>query len=422
MTALIRAGSVWHRYCVPSAEYNVANHAGTALAVPGPLWQTAVSGCAERTVKAMRWSRSKARRWLLVCGVAIAIVTAVLCMSLSRDPLLTDIARPVLAIDPGRAMDGYPKVGVYWLTSNKLLIITTEDSGSSGTTSWKGHADQFELSSRATNRLPGLTHLLNRRGSSGWGHPLFFEASPSGTRLSWVSHRVAASPAPAIGGAICRLDGGQLRELPMTDGPPNFWADDQHYVQESTGPGQRKYFMIRDARDPHADRLLAASDVDATTPVAQFGEDRPYFSRLDDSYDGSVGLIRQWFDTNSGKVVSRTDILPLPANTTQSRMPEDTHQSTTILVLRQIDTPRVQAWVHRFLRFVPVVPVVTEGLWVKRTGSHPMQKVGSVPAPVYMYKRRGPPQIEQLMWSPDGKQVSFIVHGMLYIMPIDPAK
>ena len=99
------------------------------------------------------------------------------------------------------------------------------------------------------------------------------------------------------------------------------------------------------------------------------------------------------------------------------------HLNDTILHGQRAQVPALMSLVHRVLPFLPVNLVTTEELWLKRPDVEGIQEVGYIPATAPVDPTASPDaHLEQVQRSKDGKQVSFIFHGMLYILPINPTK
>lgn len=72
--------------------------------------------------------------------------------------------------------------------------------------------------------------------------------------------------------------------------------------------------------------------------------------------------------------------------------------------------------VHRLIPKFNPRPIYTESVWISRTDGHGMQELGHVPTHL---DENGTPQdlLRDVRWLPDGRQISFVYEGTLYVMP-----
>jgi len=82
--------------------------------------------------------------------------------------------------------------------------------------------------------------------------------------------------------------------------------------------------------------------------------------------------------------------------------------------LQHSATPPFLDWLHRVFPKFDAKPTLTESLWVSRTDGRGMYEIGHVPT---LLDENGELEecIKAIQWLPDGKQISFVYHGKLYI-------
>jgi hypothetical protein len=362
----------------------------------------------------------KTRRWALGLSLLVATLAAVVWLSWPRERLLLEMAHAVVAIDAGLDKQGDPKEQVYWLTSKRLLIITTEEDGS-GTAKWTGHAEISESGTHVRTRLVGLTRLLNERSTTRLGKPFGFQLSPSGSRLCWWDGRMRN-----MGNvqhvdcrvAVATLDGAMLREWFMEQGSPCFWMDDKRFVDMKWN---RQYKLsqlrIHEMLNPHGDRTVEPSSTEARRIFARCSRHNPLDSAIYTVDDDHTQIMRERVDARNGQLVIRRDTVTLPKNTLMVGQAGASHQSTEALLLQHSETPLVFVWMHRLTHSVSIKPVVEEGLWVNLAGTQQMHEIGHIPVRPGKNNTIEGDQIDQLQWLPDGKQISFTYRGMLYVTP-----
>jgi hypothetical protein len=77
---------------------------------------------------------------------------------------------------------------------------------------------------------------------------------------------------------------------------------------------------------------------------------------------------------------------------------------------------------HRLFPNFTTRPVVMEEIWTSRIDGSQMHELGHVPLPAVVTDPRQSDsddpkhELEKLQWLPDGKNISFIYHGTLYVV------
>ena len=259
-------------------------------------------------------SGRKTRRWTIGCGLFVAILAAVVGFSWPRERLLLEMAHPVLTVDMGTDGWGYPKEQVYWLTSSRLLTVTTEYDDGTDQSEWNGHVELCDSGTYARTRPFGLAKLLNSRSLSALGRPREFQLSPTGARLYWLVRKSNGG----FGNVVATLDGNEFREWETEPGlwtETCFWTDDQHYVQMIWDNDQPVQLKIRDARGSDGDRKIAPTSAEARFILTNYGQNHPLMNLA--FIDGTRGLIvsRRWLDGKTGLIVSDEHTVVLPKDT-----------------------------------------------------------------------------------------------------------
>lgn len=351
-----------------------------------------------------------------------------------RERLLMQIAHPVVALDRTRDQSGQPKEETYWLTNQRLLIITRDAPGIPSGSSWRGHADLFDTTTRKRQHLVGLTAVLNARSASGWDRPYDFQLSPSGSRVSWWSRRNNAGIArdgsviAYDGTASATLEGAGLCEW-NDERPPRmnqtfaFWKTDQDLVVagcQTFARGQNYLSELRMVNVCHArsSRSIGPGSAEAFTILAPYSQRHPFESHAGLDLYG-FGVNKRWFDPTSGHIVESWDWVALPKDARLVAGPSDNrHHSTVPVFLQRHEIPPITMWLHRVFPWVRVKPVDTEGLWLVRYGAPEVQEVAQFAGPVDAHNVIVADNyvLEML---PDGTEVSFIYHSTLYVVRID---
>jgi hypothetical protein len=379
----------------------------------------------------MGWPGRKTRRWALGCGPVLAILTAAIWLSWPRERLLMEIAHPVFRIDITINKQGHPNEQVYWLASNRFLIITTEHEGderSIGRFDWKGQVELFNTDTHSRTRLVGLTNLLNGPRPFSYSRPNNFALSPNGSRLYWSAYgmrRVGSRWSWWYGSTVSTLDGSEHRDWKELVQRPSYWMDDQHMVDlgffwfEPDNPSQQ--LTVRDIRNSHGDRHIALNSAEATSILASYGPNHPLVTSVNSSSNDDLIITRKWFNSSTGQIVHQLDTLIWPKDTQAAGWPDQSpHQNSVALLWQHSETPLLMAWIHRVLPFVTIKPTNTEALWVTPAGSHQLREIGHVPLRTDSDNVVEGDQLEQVMMLPDGKQISFVFKGMLYVVPVKP--
>ena len=263
-------------------------------------------------------------------------------------------------------------------------------------------------------------------------------ASPDGTWFLWRSSedgfRGDNSPPPRV----ASLDGSHFRTWHHSENEEDFYLDAQHLVQMRD---HEPVMSVYDLLDPAKDRTYAKLK-QAKAVLEQHAAKHPVFISLfpfcSDRTEGCVEIHTYraqdynqliWAAGHEGEDSPRplkTQVLILPG---APILCEEKVAPQETAILHYVQTTRshpLRVWLHRTLPAVALKPSVTEELWVTRPDGQGLRVIGYVPAKlnangsVHNYYEDQKGALANLQWLPDGKQVSFIYAGTLYIVPAEP--
>jgi hypothetical protein len=340
----------------------------------------------------MLHSNKRTRFWLAGCLILIAGLAAGLWLTYPRERLLTQIARPIAAVKS--------KEEFHWLSMDRLLIVTTQRDGGVAFRQWRGFAETYDLPSLARAKWPELNNLIFRVDSGPWGSPQEFQPSPAGVCLYWTNKvaggRLGYQP------RLATMDLRSYQDIQYWDGWPSFWLDDSHYVvghvDGINNPNRQvSGVTIYDAKDAALDRTIPAASAEAKAILQNYARADPF----PESELLFINSVRPGDGTlpEQVKVIQRYD---------SPRLRLSVYEATLT---------RTVPWLgmlHRLIPSVSAPPLVSEGLWVTVPGAHRMAEIGHVPVSTDK-QGQAEDQLEQIKWLPDGKHISFVYHGMLYM-------
>ena len=370
--------------------------------------------------------------WTGIVLIAGALTATGVWLALPRDPLLMEVARPLVHVDTR-------KQELCWLSAHQLLIVTTEEepgytegrNGSLATAPWQGSADVLDTTTHTKTHIAALTSLLTRTTPPEWGALNGFEMSPDGVWLQWASHFQRGTSLPSK--HLARLDGSHYREWRPYYYEDGFFPDTLHLVQIE---GYEPMMMICDLQNPRNDREYRNLE-QAKTVLAQYAIGHPVFIKVSEPNDnlrqGSTEidtyrmedriqmLISSW-NERAGRARNpprpiRTHELVLPTGTELVVTAVSPQQESILYNLRISQTNPLLSWLHRILPNFSTKPTDRFGLWVSGADGHGMHEIGSVPSPDSAAFPLG-----DIHWLPDGKQISFFYHDTLYVVPAEPEK
>jgi len=351
-----------------------------------------------------------------------------------HERLLTEMAHPVMEIKTKNEK-------AYWLSNNRLLILTTtqrsnEDAvrrSSAAPQYWKGYADILNLDTGTKTRLSGLTDLLNRKTAipenrtMPWTTPEKFEMSPNGQWLLW---QINDDYHDWYWLRVAHIDGTHVRAWDSSPVFEHYWQDSRHLIQlEPLGT-----MIVTDLQDPAKDRSYWLPGQTSDT-FAQHLTQHPLY----------IGIVypqtpfENYVEIDTGRMQDHIQFYEEEAkqsHTLQKRkikLPEGAYtqevvvspQQTAIFYhLQKIWISPVSTWLYRILpKFYMfyMKPILTEELWISRADGSDLHEIGHVPTS--MDKTGNPAfQLHALHWLPDGKHISFVAQGRLYVVPAEPGK
>ncbi len=359
---------------------------------------------------------------------AFALVVAVLWREWPRELLLTEVARPVVNVEPHESW--------YWLSDDQLLVMSVDREGRWPLlNTWQGHADLFDRKTHLRTLLPGLTTLLHRSDVSPQGAPSSFELSPGHTWLIWTNYRTPDNyPFPAA----AHLDGTHYREWGMDKSEESFFLDDRHFVQE-TGDADFS-ILVRDLQDARNDKRYPRTAPQAKALLASQTARQPYYLFADrsgdetkaslelDAYrteDTLPALFAYRYPQRKPPVPHHTTLVRLPVGAVLLNSEVSPQQGRVLYHLYIVRENSLAALLKRVSPKFVVKPAVTEEIWFSRANETQMHKIGEILRPSDGYTAsdaEDPNQLRNVEWLPDGKQISFIYHGMLYIVSAEPGQ
>ncbi len=398
------------------------------------MWQRTIPGstvCAallqvQKDTFLREETRRKSGRWL--AGIALVGVLAVgIGMAWPRERLLTKIAHPVTESDTLRE-------NVVWLSDRQLLIITRERKGGENdeegapdpTVDWHGFVDLLDTVSRKRTRQTALTDLLNRTTKYPLVNADDFKASPDGAWLQWkVYERHSDTETPRT----ARIDGTHYRDFAPGSCLESPFLDYRHLLQFT-----RDKIILRDLWNSGKDREYSKPE-QAQNDFAQYTTRQPAFIIVRSSphditnrtieidiYQAEHLMPLLFAENEEGRHppdAIRIQELKLPQSAAFYRAEVSPQQQTIFYDLEISRTNPFRYWLHRLLPKIDAPPTFARGIWVSRADGSGMREIGHTP-----FKLESEPDDwpQHIQWLPDGKQVSFVYHDTLYVVPAEPEK
>jgi hypothetical protein len=285
-----------------------------------------------------------------------------------------------------------------WLARNRVLLVYSDGGDYSeleAITQWQGYAQILDLKTRRKHRLVGFTRLLNQAH----GTPGRFETSPDGTWLKWISYETGDGwPCPVV----AHLDGSRFQRFSQDNFSLTYWLDNHRWAEQETrsqdGPFQ---LIIHDVNHPKATQHLPLKSKQAQNllrlrrnPPVQI----PSFS------DEGRFLLGNYFDRYSHPIPIHP--IRIPVGMEEELPVESRHNGLAYLLSRQVRSAS-----QRFSKQRKSVEV--QSLWIRRVDGSGLRQLGYVTG----HLRYG-----TLQWMPDGKQLSFVYRGALYVVPAELGK
>lgn len=340
-----------------------------------------------------------------------------------HERLLMQVAHPVIGIDPDSQQ-------TCWLSSHQLLIVTTSNSGYTKG-NWQGEAEIYDMASHTRNRLTSLTNLLLRTTVDPMGAVGRFEMSPDGTWLRWEAYFGHGAARPSL--RVAHLDGTGYRAWDNEYGE-KFFLDSSHLVQ-TRGYGAN-IMVVSDIQDPRKDRKYRTL-AQAQNAITRYKEQQPVWImvqrhgvELSDSYAEietyrTQDRIRAAPDDDRNVQKSpeplRKHRMAFPTGAAIKEAEVSPQQQFIVYDLQITQQNPLFSWLHRLLPNFAAETTLREGFWVSRADGGGMREIGHVSLP-WSAHDSFESIFEDVSWLPDGKQISFVYHSMLYVVPAEPEK
>lgn len=373
------------------------------------------------------------RNWIrAIVGLTIVgFVCLGILIARQNTPLLMDVAHPVMKVNKDTE-------DTYWIAESRLLIISHLPKSAflqqaQNTPTQHGQhcsADLLDIKTGKRNPLEGLTALLEKTKSADIIGPFDFTTSPDGVWILWINF--------ANQYVLCasHLDGSHYRQWSGGLTGHFFFPDDRHLIQV---PDEEHSITIRDLIDPTQDRKYTRRN-QAMAALKNYNIHKPdamnVFDAPDEKLGGSVRITTSlrgekllWLFPESARNINDTEIaLPQRAKYIDGIAAPQLNAIGYYLQISQ--KPALVEVLHRIFPKVAVKPTLTEGLWVSNPDGHGMHEIGHVPSvaehkglsdrlTVGFHELAENPndQLHDIRWLPGGKQISFVYHGTLYVVP-----
>jgi hypothetical protein len=329
-------------------------------------------------------------------------------------------AHPIVHLDTMISKRSQQTESAYWLSSRRLLIVTTEQEGEYGDPGWQGHLDICDLTSNSRTRLLGLTDLLNQRYSTSWSAPVGFEISPDGTCISWINH--IAGGRLGYQQAVAYLDGSHFQTLETNGNETTFWLDDLHFAsvweQWIHGDCHVSEVRVYDVQNPTGNRKYEPTSNQAGNILNQYYQAVPNAISVGTGEDAAHLNIEvyRYQVCNPEDHPLHTYPVALPEHAAVLNDAVSPNHSMIACALRVEKPQPWEKWLRRLFPSLPSKPIITESLWICQTDGQGLQEIGHVPGKTAA-SGDADEQLTDLQWLPDGKQISFIYQNMLYTVP-----
>lgn len=342
--------------------------------------------------------RSRKRNLAPVGVAAFALAGAAVAAWLvwAREPTLAEKAQRIAPLDTSHLPQSLlPRERAYWLSPSELLI-DTNDQDRPIMTGWRGHLDAFNLRTHNRCRLTGVTDQLRRLPLQ--LEPTVFLASPDGQWLYWASDFAGY----VLDAGVVSRDGSRHRRWRPASSPA-FWLDNRRVVEFAPmGSGPAPYLAdVHDVLDPSADRCHSVATGAGAVILAAYKKQQPgdAFNGLPRPYEARDGNPVQGAEPND------IDCMSSPRG------------DAIVYHLTVRHVPPMMARLNRIIPAIPASAVMREELWIQHIGDHAPRLIGYVPA-----SKTDDVRLQNLAFSPDGKQMSFVYQGMLYVTSTEVPK
>jgi len=369
-------------------------------------------------------NQKRRRRAVLIGALFVAtLTTGWLCRP---EPTLIDISRAVGPFNREKQTWG-------WLSDEELIAVTTDTEPDNllGAVSdeihWQGHAELWNVNTGKRTPLSGLTALLNRERISPTGLPFDFKLSPNRTFLLWDNCKTLDQwPCPAA----AHMDGTHYREWNSDTRGDGFFVDDQHWVEHDVSTPSSVHIL--DLEDKRRDRKYPVTSPQAKVTLALHAVQHPHFVNVD-FLDDQRSVVIATYRTEDWAAFARSDgdapdkaiplskgALKLPSGARMLRGKESPDQRMILYHIHSAYTNPVQALLHLLHLEYSKPPLETESLWVSEADGQGFHEIGHVVVPFVpsdVPSNTEHNELTRIEWLPGGKQVAFVYHDTLYVVP-----
>ena len=352
-----------------------------------------------------------------------------------RERLLTDVAHPILKLKT-------ESVETLWLSAHQLLLVTTTEepelmkarNGVSPSSGWKGVVELFDTATGVQTPLPRLTDLLQGTLVSPGATPGNFATSPDGAWILWyTAKRSSRGAIPHVTSHVAQLDGAHYRTWYHSALESAFFLDSRRLGFMTLGkPGITLCSLYASTPDQkistmvEADAIMASSEAQHPNYItAGEAEDANAAGAVEiGSYRNHDSWHHYFFSSRQPQnplQPFQKHILQLPVGAKLQSSEASPQQQFLWYHLQTAQTPPFFVWLHRLFPNLSVKPVLTESLWISRPDGKGMQELGYV---LTHPDADGDPEdlLGNIQWLPDGKMISFVYHGTLYVLPVNTEK
>ena len=374
--------------------------------------------------------RTKRRKlgWAVGFSLIVALTMAGIWAGRPRERLLMAVARPVMTM-------AMPREQICWVNDHQLLIVSTKPQPSEDSKGnpihpiWQGSVDLLDTGTHSRTSLDALTALIKRSRVSAMVGPAGVEVSPDGGWFEWGAY---VEGAEWVSPRVARLDGSHYREWTRSLFEEDFYPDARHVVQLMAGD---PVMVVCDLLDPTRDRSFRKLE-EARAALAPYTALRPAYLYVPFPEGNAAAIIETYRTEDRAEFIFSGLKSPHPRQTRRVKLPEGAKllmdglspQQQSVFCHLQIMDVRPHPfldWLHRIFPKFGAKPTEEEGLWVSRADGGGMREIGHVPLDVASLvngKRVPFPSLDDFQWLPDGKQISFLYHGTLYVAPAEPER
>jgi hypothetical protein len=378
----------------------------------------------------MERAARKKRAWKAGIGfLVVALAVIAIWHVWPRERLLMEVAHPVVKVDVRK--------DVCWISAHQLLIVTTEQeadyararNGYHASAHWLGSADILDTATNTKKHLAGLTNLLKQTTKLPFNASYTFETSPDGEWLLWEAYVAGGHGLPYP--RVAHLDGSHYRGWNQSRVRDKFFLDSSHLVQLMD---DEPVMTVCDLLEPTKDKQYNTPE-QAKAILTQYASREPVLVTVPSPQDEATLVPAEIYTYRTEDrirlLLSSSDEkqpAPLPVHTVNVRLPEGAmlrysnvspRQQSVFYHLRRAHTNPVLVWLHRFLPKLHLQSTSTEDVWVSRADGGGLREIGYISASVDDYG--GPDDLlEEIRWLSDGRQLSFVYQGTLYVVPAVP--